>query len=261
MTFSIAIAGKGGSGKTTTCSLMVGELKKRGLTPVLAVDADGNANLHESLGLKLHETIGSILAEFNSDKISIPSGMNKGAFLQVRLNQAVVESTGVDLISMGRGEGTGCYCYPNSVLKDFIDKLKGNYRSMVMDNEAGMEHLSRRTTENIDELLIASDYSVKGIRTASRIRELVDELKLEVKRVSFIITRVPGAVDEQILRELKSLNIEPIAFIPLDTEIQRFDLEQRSLLEMPDSSPAVRAVNKLMDILSAPVLQGVRDDS
>jgi CO dehydrogenase maturation factor len=211
------------------------------------VDADGNANLHESLGLKLHDTIGSILAEFNSDKISIPSGMNKGAFLQVRLNQAIVESHGVDLISMGRGEGTGCYCYPNSVLKDFIDKLKGNYKYMVMDNEAGMEHLSRRTTENIDELLIASDYSVKGIRTASRIRELVDELKLDVKRVSFIITRVPGGLDEHIGEELKNLNIEPLAFIPLDAQIQRFDLEQRSLLELPDTSPAVQAVKKLMD--------------
>jgi CO dehydrogenase maturation factor len=256
LTYSIAIAGKGGSGKTTTCSLIIRELKKRGLTPILAVDADGNANLHESLGLKLQNTIGSILAEFNSDKISIPSGMNKGAFLQVRLNQAIVESQGVDLLSMGRGEGTGCYCYPNSVLKDFIDKLKGNYKFMVMDNEAGMEHLSRRTTENIDVLLIASDYSVKGIRTASRIRELVDELKLDLKRVSFIITRVPGAVDEHITKELQNLKIEPIAFIPLDPGIQRFDLEQRSLLEMPDSSEAVRAVKKLTDIILAPATAG-----
>jgi CO dehydrogenase maturation factor len=247
VTFSIAIAGKGGSGKTTTASLMIRELRQRGLTPILAVDADGNANLHESLGLKLHDTIGSILAEFNSDKISIPSGMNKGAFLQVRLNQAIVESHGVDLISMGRGEGTGCYCYPNSVLKDFIDKLKGNYKYMVMDNEAGMEHLSRRTTENIDELLIASDYSVKGIRTATRIRELVDGLKLDVKRVSFIVTRVPAALDEHITGELAELRIEPIAFIPMDPQIQRFDLEQRSLLELPDTSPAVQAVKKLID--------------
>jgi CO dehydrogenase maturation factor len=252
MTFSIAIAGKGGSGKTTTCSLMIRELRNRGLTPILAVDADGNANLHESLGLKLGTTIGSILAEFNSDKISIPSGMNKGAFLQVRLNQAIVESRGIDLISMGRGEGTGCYCYPNSVLKEFIDRLKGNYKYMVMDNEAGMEHLSRRTTENIDELLIASDYSVKGIRTAARIRELVDELKLDVKRVSFILTRVPAALATHITQELEALRIAPIALIPLDPEIQRFDLEQRSLLDLPDTSLAVHAVKKLMDEVLKP---------
>jgi CO dehydrogenase maturation factor len=247
MTFSIAIAGKGGSGKTTTASLMIRELRSRGLTPILAVDADGNANLHESLGLKLHDTVGSILAEFQSDKISIPPGLNKTSLIQLRLNQAIVEGSGIDLISMGRGEGTGCYCYPNSVLKDFIDKLKGNYKCMVMDNEAGMEHLSRRTTENIDELLIASDYSVKGIRTAARIRELVDELKLDVKKVSFIVTRVPETLDPHMAAELNTLHIDPIAFIPLDEGIKQFDLEQRSLLDMPDESPAVQAVKKLID--------------
>jgi len=251
MTFSIAIAGKGGSGKTTTAALIIRYLRNRQMTPILAVDADGNANLHESLGLGLGATIGSILAEFNTEKISIPSGMNKGAFLEFRLNEAVVESRGVDLISMGRGEGTGCYCYPNSVLKNFIDKLKGNYRFMVMDNEAGMEHLSRRTTENIDELLIASDHSVKGIRTVARIRELVDELKLDVKRVSVIITRVPGVLDEHIKGELKELAIDPVAVIPLDPAILRFDLEQRSLLDLPNESPAVQAVQRLMDAVLA----------
>lgn len=249
MTFSIAIAGKGGSGKTTTSALIIRELRQRGLTPVLAVDADGNANLHESLGFKLEETIGSIIAEFNEDKISIPSGLNKGSFLQMRLNQAVVESNGIDLISMGRGEGTGCYCYPNSVLKDFIDKLKDNYKFMVMDNEAGMEHLSRRTTENIDELFIASDHSIKGVRTAARIRQLVNELKLDVKQVSFIITRVPGSLDAGIVKEIEQLGIVPLALIPLDDEIQRFDLEQRSLLDIPDTSPAVLAVRKMLDII------------
>jgi CO dehydrogenase maturation factor len=134
MIFSIAIAGKGGSGKTTTASLIIRYLVNRNLTPVLAVDADGNANLHESLGLKLTHTIGSILADFNEEKISIPSGMNKGSYLNVRLNDAIAESTGIDLISMGRGEGSGCYCYPNSVLKEFIDRLKPNYRYMVMDS-------------------------------------------------------------------------------------------------------------------------------
>jgi CO dehydrogenase maturation factor len=249
MTFSFAIAGKGGSGKTTTCSLLIRDLRNRNFTPILAVDADGNANLHESLGFNLGTTVGSILAEFNTDKINIPSGMNKGAFLQVRLNQSIVESYGVDLISMGRGEGTGCYCYPNSVLKDFIDKLKDNYKYMVMDNEAGMEHLSRRTTENIDELFIASDHSVKGLRTASRIRELVDELKLDVKRVSFIITHVPGGLDEHIKQEIENLHLAPLVLIPLDTEIQRFDLEKKPLLDLPDDSPAVEAVHKLVDDL------------
>jgi len=246
LTISIAVAGKGGSGKTSVACLAIRYLKKKGLVPVLAVDADGNANLGESLGLVLEDTIGSVLAAFNEDKISIPSGLTKGAYLELKLNETIVESEGLDLISMGRGEGTGCYCYPNTVLKKFIDELKGNYASMVMDNEAGMEHLSRRTTENIDELLIISDHSVKGVRTVGRILELIKELKLDVKRHSVVINRVPGELDSHIRQELEQLGVEPIANIPLDDEVYRFDLEKRSLLDLPDKSIATIAVEKMM---------------
>ena len=241
-----AVAGKGGSGKTSISSLIIRYLKRERLVPVLAVDADGNANLGESLGLKADKTIGSILASFNEEKISIPSGLTKGAYLDFKLNEAIVESEGVDLISMGRGEGTGCYCYPNTVLKNFIDKLVGNYANMVMDNEAGMEHLSRRTTENIDELFIISDHSVKGIRTVARIIELITELKLDVKRQSVVINRVPDKLDGHISQELDRLGIKPMAAIPLDEEVYNYDLAQKSLLDLPDTSRAVGAINKLM---------------
>ncbi len=243
---NFAVAGKGGSGKTSISSLIIRYLKKEGLVPVLAVDADGNANLGESLGLKVDKTIGSILASFNEEKISIPSGLTKGAYLDFKLNETIVESEGVDLISMGRGEGTGCYCYPNTVLKNFVDKLLGNYANMVMDNEAGMEHLSRRTTENIDELFIISDHSVKGVRTVARIIELITELKLDVKRQSVVINRVPGRPDEHVSQELDRLGIKPMAIVPLDEEVHDYDLEQKSLLDLPDTSRAVGAVNKLM---------------
>ena len=245
MTFSVAIAGKGGSGKTTTCALIIRELLKQQLTPILAVDADGNANLHESLGMVLCETIGSVVEKFNDDKISLPPGMHKGAYLKLRLNEAIVENGGLDLISMGCGAGAGCYCYPNSVLKDFIETLKPNYKFVIMDNEAGLEHLSRGTTDSIDMLLIASDYSVKGIRTAARIRQIVAELKLDVKQSSFILTRVPDVLDKYVADELKTLGISPAALIPSCPEIERFDLEQRSLLDLPNTSPAVKAVEVL----------------
>lgn len=249
MSFSIAIAGKGGSGKTSTASLIIRYLQRKGLVPVLAVDADGNANLGESLGLNVDRTIGSIIAAFNDDKISIPSGLTKGAYLELKLHETIIESKGLDLISMGRGEGTGCYCYPNTVLKKFIDELKSNYAYMVLDNEAGMEHLSRRTTENIDELFIISDHSVKGIRTAARIIELIKELKLAVGRQSVIINRVPQAMDSHVIQELEQLNIKPIATIPLDNEILKYDLEKISLLDLPDESEAVKAVSSMMNMI------------
>ena len=243
---NFAVAGKGGSGKTSMAGLIIRYLKREGLVPILAVDADGNANLGESLGLKVEKTIGSILATFNEEKINIPTGLTKGAYLDFKLNEAIVESEGIDLISMGRGEGTGCYCYPNTVLKSFIDNLRGNYACMVMDNEAGMEHLSRRTTENIDELFIISDHSVKGIRTVARIIELILELKLDVERQSVIINRIPDKLDSHISRELERLGIKPITTIPLDEEVYQYDLEQRSLLGLPDTSKAVRAISQLM---------------
>jgi CO dehydrogenase maturation factor len=247
MSFSIAIAGKGGSGKTSTSSLIIRYLKRNNQVPILAVDADGNANLGESLGYGVKKTIGSIIAAFNDDKISIPSGLTKGAFLELKLNEAIVENKEVDLITMGRGEGTGCYCYPNIVLKKFIDELKNNYAYMVMDNEAGMEHLSRRTTENVNELIIVSDHSIKGVRTAARIMQLVDELKLVVGRKSVIINRVDKALDCYVIKELEQLNIDPIAIIPLDKNIYRYDFEKKSLLELPDESKAVEAIGRLMD--------------
>ncbi|UCG55323.1 MAG: AAA family ATPase [Dehalococcoidia bacterium] len=249
MTFSIAIAGKGGSGKTSTASLIIRYLKRKGLFPILAVDADGNANLGESLGLNTEKTIGSIIAAFNDDKMSIPGGLTKGAYLELKLNEAIVESAGLDLISMGRGEGTGCYCYPNTVLKKFIDELKNNYAYMVLDNEAGMEHLSRRTTENIDELLIVSDHSVKGVRTAARIIQLVEELKLFVNRQSVIINRVPEAMDSHVVKELELFKIEPISTIPLDEAVLEYDLKKKPLLELPDTSKATKAVRDFMDII------------
>ena len=246
MSFSIAVAGKGGSGKTSLTSLIIRYLKQNSAGPILAVDADPNANLGESLGLEIPQTIGSVIASFNDEKINIPPGMTKEAYLEYKLNEAMVESKGLDLVTMGRGEGPDCYCYPNLILRKFIDTLAGNYPHMVMDNEAGMEHLSRRTTQNIDELLIISDHSVKGIRTIARIRDLVSELKLVVKRQSVIINLAPDELAPTITDELSRLEIEPVATIPKDEEVYESDLRMQSLLDLSDTSKAVIAVNNLM---------------
>lgn len=251
MSINIAVAGKGGSGKTSITSLVIRYLMKKGPGPILAVDADPNANLGDSLGLSPQKTIGSIIATFNEEKINIPAGMTKEAYLEFRLNDAMVESKGLDMVTMGRGEGADCYCYPNLLLRKFLDNLSGSYAYVVMDNEAGMEHLSRRTTQNIDELFLISDHSVKGVRTLARLRDLITELKLVVKRQSVIINFVPNGIDPLLSEEMSRLGIEPAAIVPLDKTISEYDLNSKSLLELPDTA-ASRTVDDLMNKLLLP---------
>ncbi len=250
MSFSIAVAGKGGSGKTSITSLIIRYLKNNGLGPILAIDADPNANLGDSLGFEVRQTIGSIIASFNTEKINIPPGMTKEAYLEYKLNEAIVESKGLDLLTMGRGEGADCYCYPNLLLRKFADSLIGNYAYVVMDNEAGMEHLSRRTTQNVDALLLISDHSVKGVRTIARIRDLVSELKLVVKRQLVLINFAPPKLAPMVSEELARLEIGPITLIPEDEMVFKSDLELKPLLGLSDTSKAVRAVDNLMAELS-----------
>jgi CO dehydrogenase maturation factor len=249
LSINIAVAGKGGSGKTSVASLVIRYLIKNNMGAILVVDADPNSNLAESLGLEVRQTVGRILNEFQGEKLSIPAGMTKEAYLEYQLNLAITESKGLDLVTMGRGEGPECYCYPNVVIRKLIDDWSDNYAYVVMDNEAGMEHLSRRTTHDVDELLLVSDHSVKGVRALARVRELVAELKLTVKRESVIINRVPDKIDPLLSQEMDRLGIVPAAIIPIDEELQRYDLEQKTLFDLPDTSRAVTAVNNLMDRL------------
>lgn len=249
MSFSIAVAGKGGSGKTSLTSLTIRYLRKNGSGPILAIDADPNANLGESLGLEVKQTVGSIIASFNSEKINIPPGMTKEAYLEYNLNRALVEDKGLDLLTMGRGEGPECYCYPNLLLRKFADTLADNYAYVVMDNEAGMEHLSRRTTQNIDALLIISDHSVKGVRTVARIRNLISELRLVVNRQVVVINMAPSQLAPLVSEEMTRLGIENASLVPEDEQVYKYDLELKPLLDLPDTSKAVRAVGDLMNKL------------
>ncbi len=249
MAYRIAVGGKGGVGKTTLAALIVRSLLKQGRTPILAVDADPNTNLPEALGLPCEHTVGSILAQFIEDKTSIPSGMTKESFLQVKMNAAISEGRGVDLIAMGRGEGPGCYCYPNLMLRGFVEKLAESYSYVVFDNEAGMEHLSRRTSERIDDMLLVSDPSIRGLRSVGRIHELIRELKLDVARVSLVLSRASPPVPQALAEEIGRLGLPWVGTIPVDAEIEALDLARRPLTDLSDSSPAVVACEEILNSL------------
>ena len=243
----IAVGGKGGVGKTTLAALIVRKLLVSGRTPILAVDADPNTNLPEAVGLPVQTTIGGILAGFIDEKSSIPPGMTKESYLEVKMHRAVSEGNGVDLVAMGRGEGPGCYCYPNLILRKFVEELSGNYPYVVIDNEAGMEHLSRRTSERIDHMILVSDPTLRGVRSVRRIRELIDELKLEVGRTSLVIMRAADSLPPAVEAEIRSCGAPLAGIVPSDPRVQEFDLALRSLVELPADSPAVRAVDVLFE--------------
>ena len=242
MSYSIALAGKGGTGKTTVAGFLIKYLVSEGRTPVLAVDADANSNLNEVLGLEISQTLGDAREEM---KKGVASGMTKDVFMEMRLQEAVIESIGFDLIVMGRPEGAGCYCAANSLLTMYLDKLIKNYRTIVTDNEAGMEHLSRLTTNNIDDLIVISDSSVRGIQAAARIVELTEELRLNIVNKSLIVNRVKDGDRERIEKAVKNYKLALLGMIPEDPMVFDYDLEGKPTSDLGEKSVAVAAANAI----------------
>jgi len=250
MTKSIAVAGKGGTGKTTLSALIIRHLHRQGKVPILAVDADPASHLASTLGMTVAKTIGSTQAEFHDSRLRLPPGMPKTAYLEMCLNQVIVEGQGLDLVVMGRPEGPGCYCSSNAVLREFLDVLGKNYSYVVMDNEAGMEHLSRKTTQNVDILLMVSDASVRGIRTVGKLLELMQELHLSISSTYLVMDRAAGIMPPPLEQAIAQVNIELVACVPNDDNIMTFDQQDRPLIELPDDSPAVAAVAEMMEKLT-----------
>jgi CO dehydrogenase maturation factor len=246
MAFTIAMAGKGGTGKTTTASLIVRALRDSGAKSVLAVDADPNACLHEALGVEVERSVGEITEEMLANVDSTPGGMSKDAWLELNINRYIVESHEFDLISMGRPEGSGCYCYANNLVRGCMNDLARSYEYVVMDNEAGLEHLSRRTTRDVDVLLIVSDASVRGIRTAATLNTLADELKVSVGARYLVIARGTEPLDPTLLAAVEATGVPLLGVVPPDDAITRLDLEGAGAFDLPADSVALAAVTDML---------------
>jgi CO dehydrogenase maturation factor len=258
MTTTIALAGKGGTGKTTVSAMIVKYLINKGKGPILAIDADPSANLNMVLGVELEYTVGGIredmLQQVQSSQTAggaargtIAGGMSKHDYLDYEIQSSLIESNHFDLIAMGRSEGPGCYCAVNHTLREILDGMSGKYPYVVVDNEAGMEHLSRRTTQDVDHLLIISDPTQRGLAAAKNIVELKDELEVDIKDSYFILNRLPGAIPAPLQELIDKLGVPFLGAVPADENVMEFDFTGRPLLELADDSPVYLAVSAMMD--------------
>ena len=246
---TIAVAGKGGVGKTTTCGMLIDYLCKKNNGPVLVVDADANSNLNEVLGVEVETSLGAIREEMAQAEMkgTIPKGMTKADYAEFKFSSAVVEEDDFDMLVMGRTQGKGCYCYVNGVLKTQVDKYAKNYKYIVMDNEAGLEHVARGTLPHVDTMLLISDCSRRGIQAAARVAEMIEEMALKPEKLGLIVNRAPGGVlDDGVKAEIEKHGLELLGVLPQDDGVYRCDCDGEPSAKLPESNPVKVALKGIM---------------
>ena len=249
MPHTIAVAGKGGVGKTTTCGMMIDYLCKKSRGPILVVDADANSNLNEVLGVDVETTLGAIREEMANAELkgTIPSGMTKADYAEFKFNSAIVEEDDFDMLVMGRTQGKGCYCFVNGVLKTQVDKYAKNYQYVVMDNEAGLEHVARGTLPHVDTMLLISDCSRRGVQAVARIAEMIREMELNPTQMGLIINRAPnGVLDDGVRAEIEKHGLTLFGVLPQDDSVYRCDCDGEPSSKLPDSNPVKVALKGIM---------------
>lgn len=258
MTTTIALAGKGGVGKTTVSGMVIKWLAQNQAGSILAIDADPSSNLNMVLGLELDWTVGDIredmLAQVKSSLSNggaamgvMPGGMNKRDYLDYHVHSALAEGSRFDLIAMGRGEGQGCYCAVNHNLREVIDGMSKHYAYVVIDNEAGMEHLSRRTTRDVQHLLIVSDPTQRGLVAAQRISDMRKELDIKIENAHLIINRLPGEMPKELKAFVEKMDVHFLGTIPANDELTSFEFTGKPLVDLPEESPVYHAVSMMME--------------
>lgn len=258
MTTTIALAGKGGVGKTTIAGMVIKYISQNKTGAILAIDADPSSNLNMVLGLELEWTVGDIregmLAQVQQSLLqggaamgTLQGGMTKHDYLDYEVRSSLSEGKDFDLIAMGRPEGPGCYCAVNHNLREVVDSISKSYRYVVIDNEAGMEHLSRRTTRDVQHLLVVTDPTLRGIIAAERISEIINGLEIHVENVHLILNRLLGEIPDPLVERINSLGMNFLGSVPSNNELMEFEFNGRPLVELGDESPVYQAVAYMME--------------
>jgi len=251
MTRTIALAGKGGTGKTTIAALLIRSLLPRARGPLLAIDADPSSNLHLALGLPMPTTVGEIREQMSERALDGQLGIaiSRQDYLIHEIQMALEESEQIDLLAMGRPEGQGCYCAFNHMLREIVDNLNRNYDFVVVDNEAGMEHISRRTTRDVNLLLLITDPTIRGVRAASEMAKLTQEIDVNVHRLMLVVNRLQGELPQPLQEAINDLDLEVAAMIPADKIVNQLDALGQPLVQMDGDSPAFQAVETMTDLI------------
>ena len=254
MAHVIAIAGKGGVGKTTLTGLIIQYLGKKGKGPILAVDADANSNLNEVLGVEVEETLGDIREEVARAEMSkdnpIPPGVSKADYMEFKFDDALIEDDDYDLLVMGRTQGKGCYCFVNGLLQAQLQRLEKNYPYIIVDNEAGMEHISRGLIPTMEIAILVSDCSRRGVQAAGRIAALMKELNFKPKTVGLIVNRAPeGKLDAGTMEEVEKQGLTLLGVVPQDQDVYQYDCDGKPIVRLPKDSPVRRALHDIVQKL------------
>ena len=254
MAHVIAVAGKGGVGKTTLTGLIIQYLGEKGKGPILAVDADANSNLNEVLGVKVESTLGDVREEVARSEMAkdnpIPAGMTKADYMEFKFDDALVEDDDFDLLVMGRTQGKGCYCFVNGLLQAQLQRLEKNYPYIIVDNEAGMEHISRGVLPSMQTAILVSDCSRRGVQAVGRIAELIKECDMHPSQVGLIINRAPGGVlNEGTKEEIEKQGLQLLGVVPQDETVFEYDCDGTPTIQLPEDSPVKKAIREIVDNL------------
>lgn len=255
MPYTIAVAGKGGVGKTTLTGMMIQYLADKKEGPILAVDADANSNLNEVLGVDVEMTLGDIRDELSKAEVSddspIPKGMSKQDYTEFKFDSALVEEDDYDLLVMGHTQGKGCYCFVNGLLSAQVGKRAQNYKYIVVDNEAGMEHISRGVLPSMQTAILVSDCSRRGIQAVGRIKKLIEECDMHPQQIGLIVNRAPnGVLNEGTKEEIEIQGLNLLGVVPQDELVYEYDCEGRPTVELPEDSPVRKAMSEIVKKLN-----------